>query len=450
MLGQVNHTPKGKRMLSALVLSAVLLSCSKEGFNDEAQMDEASQEPLIGADVKAATSGLPANIIYREDFESGTPFSDYVTARQFVASHSITAITSPRFAGARSGRIELRESDPQNNNGTRAEVEFPGQSVQNRWYVFSAYFPSDGFAADASDELISQWHQRQHGYSSPMSLRIKNDRMNLSIVSNRGKTVVRHDLGVVPKNQWITYAFHIKHSSGSDGLIELWMNGTKKLNLTGPNTYALSSDPELQNPRWKLGLYKSDWNGSTTTGSSKRIIYFDNVIIGNEKATLAQLTGSAASGSTGGSTDGSTGGSTTPTTPTTPTVPTSPTTPTSGSPITSFTLVNSGTERDVLTIKNGQTISLSQLRAYKLNIRANTNSSAVQSIKLELSGAQRKTHVDNAFPYALHGDDGHGNYYYGNWYPPAKGKYTLKATPYSGDRATGTAGVPSTITFTII
>ncbi|OKL39547.1 InlB B-repeat-containing protein [Pontibacter flavimaris] len=117
--------------------------------------------------------------------------------------------------------------------------------------------------------------------------------------------------------------------------------------------------------------------------------------------------------------------------------------------VTSFTLVNSATEKDIQAVVAGTTISLASLPTTKLNIRANTSPASVGSVKFELSGAQSLTYTDNGAPYALHGDDGNGNYYYGSWNPPAVGTYTLKATPYSGSKGTGTAGSPLTITFTI-
>ncbi|MBX0335444.1 T9SS type A sorting domain-containing protein, partial [Pontibacter sp. HSC-14F20] len=55
-----------------------------------------------------------------------------------------------------------------------------------------------------------------------------------------------------------------------------------------------------------------------------------------------------------------------------------------------------------------------------------------------------------AAPYALHGDDGRGNYYFGNWNPPATGTYTLTATPYAGANGTGVAGTPLTISFNVV
>src|SRR5690606_15301462 len=115
-----------------------------------------------------------------------------------------------------------------------------------------------------------------------------------------------------------------------------------------------------------------------------------------------------------------------------------------------FTLVNAHNERDLFNIEDGATISLASLPSTKLNIRANTSPSPVGSVRFELSGTQSRTYTDSAVPYALHGDDNKGNYYFGNWNPPALGTYTLKATPYSGAKETGTAGTPLTITFTVV
>ena len=112
--------------------------------------------------------------------------------------------------------------------------------------------------------------------------------------------------------------------------------------------------------------------------------------------------------------------------------------------ITSFNLINSETESSILTIKDGATYSLAQLGIKRMNIRANPDLTT-NSVKFELSGPQSKTYSDNAIPYALMGDDGFGNYYYGVWNPPLSGSYTLKATPYN----LSIAGTSSTIHFTL-
>ncbi|WP_159439873.1 InlB B-repeat-containing protein [Pontibacter lucknowensis] len=118
--------------------------------------------------------------------------------------------------------------------------------------------------------------------------------------------------------------------------------------------------------------------------------------------------------------------------------------------VVSFTLVNSHTEQDHFQLEDGATVNVSSLSSTKLNVRANTSPGAVGSVKLELSGTQSRTYTDNAAPYALFGDDGRGNYYFGNWNPPANGTYTLRATPYSQANGGGTAGIPLEITFTIV
>ncbi|WP_114778196.1 InlB B-repeat-containing protein [Botryobacter ruber] len=118
--------------------------------------------------------------------------------------------------------------------------------------------------------------------------------------------------------------------------------------------------------------------------------------------------------------------------------------------VTGFILIDSHTEQEVKPISNGDVISLASLPSSKVNIRAVTSPASVGSVIFELSGTQSKTYTDRAAPYALHGDNGDGNYYYGNWNPPATGSYTLKATPYSGSDGTGTPGTPLTISFTFV
>jgi hypothetical protein len=155
------------------------------------------------------------------------------------------------------------------------------------------------------------------------------------------------------------------------------------------------------------------------------VVYYDDIKIGNEYATYEDMV------------------------PVPNDPPPTSTSTASDLSITSFKLVNAATEKDVLTITNGQTISLSALGLSKVNIRALTSIDA-GSVRFELSGEQTKTYTDNAVPYSLHGDNGYGNFYYGNWYPPETGTYTLKATPYTSDYAKGSVGTAQTIKFTIV
>jgi hypothetical protein len=420
---------RNQRTLTVSLLLATLFACKKE--NSVMAPTENSSDSDSNGRVSVRAIG---NLLYHENADGSSLFSTYVS-KQTTTSYGITASTTQFYNGTKSARFELRDGDPLNNNGTRAEISFPDATNLNRWYAYALYAPSAQYKIDSDDDVISQWHQGG-GATPALCLRVKNDHIYLRVL---GTWI---DLGLFEKDKWRAYVMHVKHSAGSDGLIEIWRDGVKIMNRSGANMYSISGD--FHAPNWKLGIYKSDWNGSGTTATNIRVLHFDDIKMGNEYATYNDMV------PVGGSTVTPAPTPTEPTPTPTPTPSPEPTSPTtSGQSVVSFALVNSATEKDVLTIADGQTISLSALGLNKANIRAITNPSTLGSVKFELSGTQSKTSYDNKAPYALHGDDGNGNFYYGNWNPPALGTYTLKATPYTEDNVKGTAGTAKTIRFTI-
>ncbi|MCR6639118.1 MAG: right-handed parallel beta-helix repeat-containing protein [Sporocytophaga sp.] len=125
-------------------------------------------------------------------------------------------------------------------------------------------------------------------------------------------------------------------------------------------------------------------------------------------------------------------------------VVTTPTpTPTTGNSVVSFTLINAETNRDIATITNGATISLSALKANKINIRANTGSE-VKSVAFKMDGKSGR--IESDAPYAIGGDN-NGNY--GSYYL-AFGNHTVSATPYSQAGTKGTAGTPLSVNFNLV
>lgn len=114
---------------------------------------------------------------------------------------------------------------------------------------------------------------------------------------------------------------------------------------------------------------------------------------------------------------------------------------TDGTKVTSFTLQDASTGRDIQTLSNGATLNLANLPSTKLNVRANT-SSGTSSVVFTMSGEQSKKETENIAPFELVGDN--------NSWTPTLGSYTLKATPYSGDNASGTAGTSLSINFDVV
>ncbi|SNC77537.1 Por secretion system C-terminal sorting domain-containing protein [Hymenobacter gelipurpurascens] len=124
-----------------------------------------------------------------------------------------------------------------------------------------------------------------------------------------------------------------------------------------------------------------------------------------------------------------------------PTTTPSPT----GQSVVSFTLMNADTDQPIRELAPGEQLNLSMLPTRNLNIRANTSPVTVGSVKFVLSGAASRTQVETAAPYALFADVS-GNY---NPWTPAVGSYTLVGTPFTMGNASGTAGTPLSLSFTV-
>jgi hypothetical protein len=95
------------------------------------------------------------------------------------------------------------------------------------------------------------------------------------------------------------------------------------------------------------------------------------------------------------------------------------------------------------TLSTEAVINLHSLPSSHLNIRANTNSNNVGSVRFAYDGDSM--HVENFSPFALFGDN-NGDYAEGELLP---GQHTLCATPFTESSAAGAAGRSLTIAFTV-
>lgn len=228
------------------------------------------------------------HFLYQVNFEANNPFPSFLTT-QVSTSYGLQVVKSPVYEGRQAARFELRNNDPENNNGTRAEISFPrpdNTTNLERWYAFAVFFPGDNFDFDNSDEVICQWHQG--GKTTPsLCIRTKANRIRLRITPRPNiKKLI--DLGAIEKNVWQFYVIHVKHAAGADGLVEIWRNGALLANYTGANMYDLTNGV-FHTPNWKLGIYKSAWNGSAVTKAQKRVLYFDDIKIGDAQASFSDM-----------------------------------------------------------------------------------------------------------------------------------------------------------------
>lgn len=227
----------------------------------------------------AATS---SHLIFEENFEEPRPFLDAHNLEVGNWDYALQFVTDPVFQGKKSARFEIRNDQPLVKNGKRAEAVIvsgaKGDITKDTWYSFAVYFPSVGFEYDSEREVINQWYQDG---SPATSLRTWKDKLILE-TGNTPDTRKRIDIGPIIKDKWQQYVLHFIHSHEEDGLIEIWQNGKKMLSEKGGNMY----DNVL--PKWKIGLYKAAFKYGTSL-VVKRVIYYDNVKVGNAHATLEEM-----------------------------------------------------------------------------------------------------------------------------------------------------------------
>jgi len=407
-----------KKLIALSLVGATITSCNMTDMEDVS-----NQSSSIYKSTGLSTS---PNILYQETFEGSDPLS--FTHKQLSESYSFGVATNPAFAGSYSGRFELNDDDDMVSNGTRAEVLFPEQDENERWYAYQLYLPSSDFKIDSNNDIISQWHQGSGSGSPTTTLRIEDDRFFLKSGDTK-ETRKDYDIAAVKKDAWNEFVFHIIHSSGDDGLVEVWFNGTKVIDLKGGNM-----DKDFGLPRWKIGIYKDDWNGDETTDSDRRVMFFDNVRMGDENASFEEMSSNA---------DG--GASTPETTPEEEVETPSEILPEGEGTIQSLTLINTSTDDPV-----GGFVSGAQLTAkdHRLSIVPNFISGVNPAeVKFDLSGTDSRSLTDDDAPFSLNGDDGNGNFWYGEGLYP--GDYELLITPYFEVNGVLEAGTPELFTFTL-
>jgi hypothetical protein len=415
----MNYIYQSTKWIATLLLIALVTSCSiEEAASDFQAPEELLEEEEDGEfltemiEDEMTNYRLGAwNMIIEETFEE-SPFYTYVH-RQFGHSHSFRTVSTPSLRGERAGRFELRRGDSKvTNTGKRAEVLFMQNENKENWYSFGIYLPSSGFAKDSDNDILSQW--TQSGFGSPsISLRSENDRFHFRFRDSKGNTE-SVDLGSISKNTWNQFVFHVIHSSGSDGLIEVWRNGNRLIQRKGPNMY---SGPL---PRWKVGIYKPTWERKSTD-TDVRVAFFDNIRIGNQNASYDEMRPSADNNKGWG-----------------PYIP----------EIQSFTLINAFTNKVIRKISNNEEINVKALGTDRISLRADFGESFTGSIYFNLTGKKAFKFVDSNAPYTLYGDGGVGNYYNNGGTPV--GEYTLTTTTYAERSQNGKIGEVKTFKFKVV
>ncbi|MGA5170137.1 MULTISPECIES: heparin lyase I family protein [Streptomyces] len=202
--------------------------------------------------------------------------------KQWATPYGATNITGPTRDGAHAARFELRKSDPVVSSSKRAEISQRDEQPvgADRWYGFSINLDST-WSYDTSAEIVSQWHQCDTdcpGGSPPLALLTDEGRWKIDF---RGQFI---DLGPYTTGVWVDWVFHVTWRTDSTGVLQVWKNGERVVHRTGATH---GGGP--RSPYFKFGIYKWDWNTGAPSSVTQRVLRYDALRLGDERATHADV-----------------------------------------------------------------------------------------------------------------------------------------------------------------
>jgi hypothetical protein len=224
----------------------------------------------------------------------------------------------PTRAGLYSVRFHLEKNDPVINNGTRCELSAGSEPVNvERWYGFSIYPTRSWWGYDQAPEIVTQWHQsypitspRFQG-SPPLAIVTRAGNWEISARKRSWDNTVDQDTvvlwrGPYERGRWTDWVVHVKWSPRSDGLLEIWKvdsSGRQKLTLrdsSGDRSHGPNKFNDGKGNYMKCGIYKWPWSQNRPSDTTKRVMYYDELRIADERGSynaVAPGAGTAAAGS---------------------------------------------------------------------------------------------------------------------------------------------------------
>jgi hypothetical protein len=255
--------------------------------------------------------GIPtaAPLLFEDQF---VDFSQWSIEK--CCDHSQTIQSSPAHEGNTAAWFDLKRVDPPPvavfNPSHRSELlrphlvgwgrdeNGPFKSGDEVWYGFSIYIPSDWVNDSQDQEVLQQIHntpENKAGTSSPdwsverspfLALIGENGNFRWWVLTNPGKygtsawvQYPKQDYvytGTITKGAWTDWVIHAKWSYQSDGRLEIWRDGVKVVDRTGPNSYN-----ETNPGYFKMGIYKWSWGNTSVT---ERVVGYDNLRIAGADA----------------------------------------------------------------------------------------------------------------------------------------------------------------------
>ena len=229
----------------------------------------------------ALASSGSAGVRWRGDYETGD-FSQWDCGVQEKVAGRASIVTSPVRQGKYAARYEVRPGDTNvagSGNGERTEAlscRSP-QDGEEQWWGWSTMFASDFSASKSTWNSFTQWHNSGTSGGTLGFVVVGKELRFQSFGGNPSSPAFRScKIADRTNGKWYDFVFHVKWSSSANvGFAEVWVNGTKVVELM--NTPTLYTG---QGVYPKQGYYRQ---GQPNVG----VIYYDGMRQGTSFADVA-------------------------------------------------------------------------------------------------------------------------------------------------------------------
>jgi hypothetical protein len=196
-------------------------------------------------------------------------------------SYALTRTTASARSGAGALRLEVHDDDPLVSGSIRSELTVPAITDSGeRWYGLSYYLKD--WVVDGSPHSILQWHPNSSNGSAALAMLAHNGVLTIVHGDPFGSWKYVNIGNIVP-DVWTDLVLHVKWDSTNNGLIEVWRDGELVYDTSGIRTEWVGGQ------YIKVGINHYGWTIPVNDVADERILYIDDVRIGNGDATYADV-----------------------------------------------------------------------------------------------------------------------------------------------------------------
>lgn len=199
----------------------------------------------------------------------------------------------------------VRFYTPRALDSYRSELSLPSEpGFHERWYAEYIYVP-ESWVIDSSRgaTIVMQWHGIPGNWRATypnFDIAIKGDEWEARQsygAAQTGPTRKRHRLTSLRRGVWTQWILHAKWSAKDDGLVEIWQNGKRVIQIKGQNLYSTIGIDYT--PYLKAGIYHPEWKRKDEKHNRRfekeetpvrdKTVYVSRVVVGSEKATYETM-----------------------------------------------------------------------------------------------------------------------------------------------------------------